>query len=84
MDIQKLIYAISLIIINTVIISKFIDTTLNVFKFTGVMIFYYLLVIGFGYLGATYASNEMVGTIVGMVISVYLWVNFGKKISTSS
>ena len=84
MDTQKILYAILLIVVNAFLISTFIDKSVILVNFSGVMIFYYLLIVGCGYLGSNYLNNEMMGSIAGMAASIYLWVTYGKKMATSS
>ena len=81
MDIQQIIYAIGLVALNSFLISKFIDTSINAIKFAGVIIFYYFLILLGSYLGSMYLNNELVGSIAGMIVSVYLWINFGSALS---
>lgn len=71
----------ALIVFSSYLITSFVDKSYSFTKLTAFLIFYYGLVILGAYLGKKYIkkNGQMIGSISGFVISVLLWLAFGKN-----
>jgi hypothetical protein len=69
-----------IIVAASFILTNFIDKTYSFPKVTAFMLFYYALILLFAFLGNKYFKvSKKVGSIVGFIVSVLLWLSFGKK-----
>ena len=77
---------ISLVILfSSFIISNYVDKSYDFMKLFAFLIFYYVLILIFAYLFQKLMKNvspkqsKMTGSIVGFVVSIILWIFFGKN-----
>lgn len=78
---MNIILLITLIIVAaSYILTNFIDKSYSFPKVTGFMLFYYALILLFAFLGNKYFKvSKKIGSIVGFIVSVLLWILFGKN-----
>lgn len=76
-------FYLNLIVLSLIILSSFVFTknsSYDFMKFTGYLVFYYILIVLGGILGhlVNKKYGKMVGSIAGFVVSVLLWNKYGE------
>ena len=68
-----------LLVLASFIITNFLEKQYSFPKLAGFMLFYYALIVIFSMIGQKVFPNggKLIGSILGLLISVLLWFNFG-------
>ena len=69
-----------LILFSSYIITTFLDKKYSFFKLSGFLLFYYFLILLFANLSGKFLkfkNSKTIGSIVGFIVSIILWFNFG-------
>lgn len=71
----------ALIIITSFVITNFLNKDYSFIKLTSFLLFYYALIVLFAWLAMKYIKgvkyNQLIGSVLGFIISIALWFKFG-------
>ena len=74
--------ALGLILASSFLITNVIDKSYDFVKLIGYLLFYYVLIVLFSFLANKYlkiGNSKLIGSIIGLIISIFLWIMFGDK-----
>ena len=74
--------ALVLIILGSYLISGVVDKSYDFGKLVGFLTFYYALIVLFSFVATNFLkirNGNLIGSLVGFLISIILWFNFGSK-----
>ena len=78
---NKILLISALIIITSFVITNFLNKDYSFIKLTSFLLFYYALIVLFAWLAMKYIKdikyNQLIGSVLGFIISIALWFKFG-------